>query len=212
VPPLLRCLSYDSHTETEPGILENRLALASASASAWAADDFPARASWANPQRDRNSTRRGPLGTSAPQPVHALTISPVFATRPGEHECSGPSRLQRRDAALINYDGRRFRGVENSQEGEVSGKTVFEYRQVDDVVWGTYTGGTIRFGTIVAKVAPDASLDMRYQHVNDTGVLCTGQCHSRAEVLPDGRIRLHESWRWTSGRNGAGESIVEELR
>lgn len=31
------------------------------------------------------------------------------------------------------------------------------------------------------------------------------------EILPDGRIRLHERWQWTNGDGSSGTSIVEEL-
>ena len=34
---------------------------------------------------------------------------------------------------------------------------------------------------------------MRYHQVNDRGELMTGVCRSTPEVLPDGRIRLHET-------------------
>jgi hypothetical protein len=54
-------------------------------------------------------------------------------------------------------------------------------------------------------------LDARYQHVNTSGELMTGQCKSTPEVLPDGRLRLHESWRWTSGDMSEGRSVVEEV-
>jgi hypothetical protein len=48
--------------------------------------------------------------------------------------------------------------------------------------------------------------------VNEAGQLMTGICHSRCEVLADGRYRLHESWRWTSGDGSQGQSVVEEVR
>lgn len=111
----------------------------------------------------------------------------------------------------INYDGRRFRGIENSDTGEVSHRTTFHYRQKDDLVWATYEGGSIRLGTLVATVGEDGSLDMRYNHVSVDGALCTGTCRSQPEVLPDGRVRLYEAWIWTSGREGSGTSVVEEF-
>jgi hypothetical protein len=40
----------------------------------------------------------------------------------------------------------------------------------------------------------------------------TGTCISTPEILPDGRLRLHESWRWTSGDGSSGESAIEEVR
>jgi len=111
----------------------------------------------------------------------------------------------------FNYDDRRFAGVSNSETGEVSSDTIFHYHQQGDIVWATYAGGSVRFGTLVAVMDGDGHLEMRYQHVNQAGELCTGRCHSTPEVLPDGRYRLHESWRWTSGDLSAGQSIVEEL-
>jgi hypothetical protein len=46
--------------------------------------------------------------------------------------------------------------------------------------------------------------------VNIQGELMTGICRSTPEILPDGRIRLHESWQWTSGDESRGFSVVEE--
>ncbi len=112
---------------------------------------------------------------------------------------------------LPGYDNRTFRTIENTPNGEVSGETLFFYRQSGDLVWATYQGGRVRFGTLVAKVLAGGSLDLRYQHVSVTGELKTGECRSTPEVLADGRLRLHESWRWTSGDLSSGTSIVEEI-
>lgn len=111
----------------------------------------------------------------------------------------------------INYDRRRFRSVSNSETGEVGAGTLFEYHQRDGVVWATYEGGAIRFGTLIATVDEDGVLDMRYHHVNAAGELMTGRCRSTPEVLPDGRLRLHERWQWTSGDGSSGESVIEEV-
>lgn len=111
----------------------------------------------------------------------------------------------------VDYNERRFVSKNNSENGEVGADTVFHYRQRGDVVWATYEGGRVVFGTLVAKVEPDGSLDMRYQHVNRDGELMTGRCRSTPEVLPDGRLRLHESWQWTCGDRSEGQSVVEEI-
>lgn len=111
----------------------------------------------------------------------------------------------------INYDGKTFASVENSETGEVSGETRFHYHQKDDLVWAEYAGGAVRFGTLIAKVVEDDCLEMRYQHLNQTGELMTGQCRSTPEVFGDGRIRLREKWSWTSGDLSEGESIIEEI-
>ena len=112
----------------------------------------------------------------------------------------------------INYDNRTFKSVSNSESGEVSQDTTFHYRQKDNLVWAEYAGGEIVFGSLIAKVLPDESLEMRYQHLNTRGELMTGKCFSTPEILADGSIRLYEKWQWTSGNLAEGESIIEEIR
>lgn len=112
----------------------------------------------------------------------------------------------------IDYDGRLFTPVANTDNGEVDSSTVFHYRQRGNIVWATYEGGDISFGTLVATVDGAGRLDMRYSHVNRDGRLMTGRCESAPELLPDGRLRLHERWRWTSGDRSRGESTVEEVK
>jgi hypothetical protein len=112
---------------------------------------------------------------------------------------------------MIDYDARAFRSVANSDGGDVDEATTFHYRQRDDVVWATYAGGAVVFGTLLAKVDAFGNLDMRYQHVAVGGNFKSGRCQSRPERLPDGRLRLHEAWRWTDGAEGEGVSVVEEV-
>ena len=111
----------------------------------------------------------------------------------------------------INYENRFFRSVSNSASGEVCSETVFHYHQKDNLAWATYEGGAIKFGTLIAKILASGELEMRYSHINQTGELMTGECRSTPEVLPDGRIRLREKWRWTSGDFSVGESVIEEI-
>jgi hypothetical protein len=112
----------------------------------------------------------------------------------------------------VDYNDRFFAPVSNTGNGEVGSSTLFHYRQAGGVVWATYEGGDIRFGTLIATVDEAGRLDMRYSHVNRGGELMTGRCESTPEALPDGRLRLHERWQWTSGDGSRGESIVEEVR
>jgi hypothetical protein len=112
---------------------------------------------------------------------------------------------------MLEYEGRFFRSVANSDGGDVSGETTFHYHQRDDLVWATYTGGSVLFGTLLAKVDAFGNLDMRYQHVSVDGTFKSGHCQSRPERLPDGRLRLHERWQWTHGAEGQGVSIIEEI-
>ena len=111
----------------------------------------------------------------------------------------------------IDFDGRRFRTVRNSDTGESSSQTVFRYRQKGNVVWAMYRGGDVTYGTLLARVDGDGRLDMVTQHLNKNGDFRIGRCRARTEVLPDGRYRLHETWEWTGGASGRGRSISEEV-
>ncbi len=51
----------------------------------------------------------------------------------------------------INYNGKIFLSVGNSETGEVSAETVFHYHQTGDLVWAEYKGGEIVFGNLLAK-------------------------------------------------------------
>ena len=110
----------------------------------------------------------------------------------------------------INYDNKTFASIQNSATGDVGAETVFHYHQKDNLVWAEYVGGAIVFGNLIGKIADNETLEIRYQHLNQKGELMTGQCFSTPETLSDGRIRLREKWRWTSGDLSEGESIVEE--
>ena len=116
-----------------------------------------------------------------------------------------------RGGASVDYEGRRFRSVENSASGEVGPGTVFEYRQDGNIVSATYEGGGVRSGVLIATADGGGNLDARYAHVNASGGLMTGECRTKPEKLPDGRLRLHEEWRWTSGDGSSGRSVVEEI-
>ena len=111
----------------------------------------------------------------------------------------------------MNYDGRVFRPLSNSPNGDVDDETRFEYHQSGTTVWATYRGGDIVFGTLLATSDDAGKLDMRYQHLDGSGNFKTGKCVSTPEALPDGRLRLHERWQWTSGDGSEGTSILEEI-
>jgi len=112
---------------------------------------------------------------------------------------------------MYNYNGRIFRAVANTSSGEVSDQTIFEYHQLGNIVTAVYHGGNIILGNLIALVDAEGKLDMRYQHINTANKLMTGICISTPELLPNGKIRLHEKWQWTCGDMSAGESVIEEV-
>ena len=113
--------------------------------------------------------------------------------------------------AEVNFDGRVFCAAQNTSNGETSAATRFEYHQNGSTVWATYSGGEVQFGTLIAKVDATGLLDMRYQHLSASGEWRSGMCWSAPELLPDGRVRLHERWQWTSGDQSHGASTLEEV-
>ncbi|MFN2458643.1 MAG: hypothetical protein ABR502_10605 [Chitinophagaceae bacterium] len=119
--------------------------------------------------------------------------------------------LIRQIKMMINYHNKTFKSVNNTVTGEVSSETVFKYQQTGNIVTAMYNGGTIVSGHLIAIADEEGNLDMRYHHVNNKGMLMTGFCKSVPETLPNGKLRLHEHWKWTSGDKSEGRSVVEEL-
>ena len=111
----------------------------------------------------------------------------------------------------INYHHKKFKGVSNSPSGQIGQETIFEYTQEGNVLTATYSGGSILHGYMLGRVNEDNTLFFLYHHIDEQQTLKSGSCYSRPEVLPDGRIRLHEIWEWTHGGFGEGSSVVEEI-
>ena len=111
----------------------------------------------------------------------------------------------------MRYGGRLFRPVKASETSQTDTDTIFKYEQVGDLVTATYSGGKIRYGHLIGRVDDAGILDMRYHHMDRQGQLMTGVCTSTPEVLPSGRLRLHETWQWTCGDKSQGTSLLEEI-
>ena len=111
---------------------------------------------------------------------------------------------------MINYDKKIFRPISNTENGETSNDTIFIYKQQGNILTSSYEGGKIIKGHLIGIVDDDGNIEMRYHQVNEKGELMTGKCKSVPEILPNQKIRLHETWEWTSGDYSKGNSIIEE--
>lgn len=111
----------------------------------------------------------------------------------------------------MNYNSKRFRPISNSENGEVSNDMIFCYEQIDNILSCTYTGSKIKRGHLIGLVSENGTIHMRYHQVNQNNELMTGTCISTPELLKNGKIRLHETWQWTSGDQTKGSSILEEI-
>lgn len=111
---------------------------------------------------------------------------------------------------MINYNNKVFRPIINTENGETSDETIFLYRQVGNILTSEYSGGKIIKGHLIGLVDENGTIEMRYHQINNKGELMTGICISTPEILQNGKIRLHENWRWTCGDNSKGQSVIEE--
>lgn len=111
---------------------------------------------------------------------------------------------------MVNYNNKTFKPVSNTKNGETSDETIFRYKQEGNLLTAEYSGGQIKYGHLIGLVDERGNIDMRYHQINDSGILMTGICNSKPEQLPNGKIRLHETWQWTSGDQSRGESVIEE--
>lgn len=111
---------------------------------------------------------------------------------------------------MINYNNKIFKPVSNTENGETSRETAFHYKQNDNILTSEYSGGKIISGHLIGLVNDEGEIEMRYHQVNEKGELMTGICTSKPEILENGKIRLHETWQWTSGDLSKGNSVLEE--
>ncbi|ANJ07065.1 MULTISPECIES: hypothetical protein [Streptomyces] len=108
-----------------------------------------------------------------------------------------------------SLDGLVLAPVADQAPGQVGARTRFAYHERDGVVWADYAGGDIVRGYLVGTRAGDR-LDFRYVQLGTDGGTASGHCVSAVVELPDGRVRLEESWEWES-RPGRGTSVVEQV-
>lgn len=112
---------------------------------------------------------------------------------------------------MINYHNKRFRVLKNSPNGETSTTTIFTYQQKGTILSCTYSDDAIKTGHLLGIVNEQGIISMSYHQINNKGELVYGTCTSTPEILANGKIRLHESWQWTSGDTSKGTSVLEEL-
>lgn len=111
----------------------------------------------------------------------------------------------------MNYNNKKFRPIQNSAHGETTAETIFKYVQNGNILTSEYSGGQIIYGHLIGLVDENGNIEMRYHQVNTKGELMTGICFSKPELTAKGKIRLYESWEWTSGDKSSGKSIIEEI-
>lgn len=107
-----------------------------------------------------------------------------------------------------SLDGLVMAPVADQAQGQVGTRTRFVYHERDGRIWADYEGGDIVRGHLVGTREGDR-LDFRYVQLRTDGTTAGGHCVSAVVALPDGRVRLEETWEWESGP-GSGTSVVEQ--
>ena len=111
----------------------------------------------------------------------------------------------------MNYNNKKFRAIQNSENGEIAEQTIFLYQQNGNILTSSYKGGKIMEGHLIGLVDEKGIITMSYHQINQEGIIMTGTCVSTPEILKNGKVRLSEKWQWTSGNQSKGQSIIEEI-
>lgn len=105
---------------------------------------------------------------------------------------------------------KKFIAKSNSKNGEVGINTIFHYRQKEQIIWATYEGGSILFGTLSGRFEGTDELRFTYQHQNLAGEFLTGKCNTK--IRREGnRVVLNETWEWTCRDFSKGTSTLIEI-
>ncbi|WP_326612550.1 hypothetical protein OIE62_12840 [Streptomyces scopuliridis] len=108
-----------------------------------------------------------------------------------------------------SLDGLVLSPVADQAPGQVGTRTRFVYHEEDGLIRAEYEGGDVVRGYLVGTREGDR-LDFRYVQLKRDGATSSGHCVSTVADLPDGRVRLEETWEWES-QEGSGTSVVEQL-
>ena len=109
----------------------------------------------------------------------------------------------------MNLGGLTFQVCATAAVGVVSAQTRLRLVQRGSRIFGRYQGGSIVRGCLVGRVSGDM-LTFRYAQRERDGGLHAGRSSCVLEVLRDGRLRIHEHFRWST-REGSGTNIFEQV-
>jgi hypothetical protein len=109
----------------------------------------------------------------------------------------------------INLDGLRMNVISTAENGVVNSDTIFEFHQVGDDVWASYSGGKVVRGFLVGRALKD-KLEFQYCQTQTDGALDGGRSTCELRTTDTGIVQLIEHFDWGS-RPGGGTNIFEEI-
>jgi nitroreductase len=86
-----------------------------------------------------------------------------------------------RRAMRQRFSDRRvpFRAVANSKNGSLNGETIMRFISDDLVIVGSYSGGTIVAGHVLAKRLDESEIEMLYQGATTAGQVQAGKARAQ---------------------------------
>jgi hypothetical protein len=106
----------------------------------------------------------------------------------------------------MNLTGMTFQAVSNSPNGSLTTETQMRFTSDEKVVLGTYDGGSIVAGHIIAKHAGESGLEMLYQGATTGGEIQAGKALATFARDEEGRLHMHLDWQWLTGDGSRGQS------
>jgi hypothetical protein len=109
----------------------------------------------------------------------------------------------------MNLDGLSFQVHATASVGVVSAETRLHLVQQGSRIFGRYEGGSIVRGCLVGQVSGHM-LTFRYVQHELEGSIHGGRSTCLLEILPDGRLQIHEHFTWAT-REGSGINVFEQV-
>ena len=106
----------------------------------------------------------------------------------------------------MQLTGLAFRAVANSKNGSLNTETIMRFTADDGVIVGSYSGGTIVVGHVLAKRLADSEIEMLYQGATTAGQVQAGKATACFRPNADGRMSMYLEWQWLTGDRSSGQS------
>jgi hypothetical protein len=106
----------------------------------------------------------------------------------------------------MNLAGKTFRLVSNSKNGHVNSETEMRFTADSDIVEGTYRGGKVAAGHVLAKRTSETELEMLYHGATTDGAQSAGKARATFARDEGGLMRMHLDWQWLTGDRSKGQS------
>jgi hypothetical protein len=81
----------------------------------------------------------------------------------------------------------------------------------DGIVIGSYSGGTIAIGNVIAKHISATELEMVYQSVTIAGDVQAGKACAIFKPDQEKKMHVYLDWQWLTGDQSKGSSAWESV-